>query len=123
MTDLSDVDLAYRIEWACDGDVEPLLDYMRKSQLNAPRLREFLINVIAGKIKLKRRKTTQRNRWLFERLVMYAVRREMGKQRNTDLRTHCTQKWCDYYGTTPNRVADFLKYGRTADKRRRSARK
>jgi hypothetical protein len=129
MADLAVVDLEWRIWLAKNGDGELLAELLRRNEPIHATLREFLAEVVAGKIKLKRpilRPRTymaQGQRWHSERMVVHCVNVEMGKRRNTHERTHLIDKFSQIFRTTPNAVGAFLKHGRTAAKRRASERK
>ena len=131
MADLAVVGLEWMIDLALNGDGEPLAKWLRRGKPIEPMLREFLAEVVAGKIKLKRpgklTYAARSRRYLREEMVVRFVEhemREIGKRRDTDLRTKLTRKWCEANGTTPNAVADFLRYQKSrAAKRRTTARK
>jgi hypothetical protein len=116
---LADVDLEWRIDLARKGDGELLAELLRRNEPIPPKLREFLIGVFAGEIKLKRpllrtRTYMARSRlWLREKSVMQIVEIEMrkhGKQRDKNLRTQLIRKWCEVYGTSPAEVDRFRKH-------------
>jgi hypothetical protein len=118
--DLAEVDLEWRIDLAKKGDGGPLAKWLLSDNF-APRkiLLAFFAGVVTGKIKLKRpRKLTyelREQRHLRERYVVLLVDHEMrlaGKQRDRNLRTKLTRKWCDRFDTTPNRVESYLRHPR-----------
>jgi hypothetical protein len=126
MHDLTEIHLALLIQLAIDGDGEPLAKHMRENGFghmwaDAPALRDFLINVITGKIRLKRprKNAVRRDHWWREQSVHREVTADMGRKRNKDDRETATKKWCDYYGTDSDRYNAFLKHGRTASKNKR----
>lgn len=130
--DLEAAHAKWCIHLARHGDGKPLVSLLRSGEPIRPKLRNLLAAIVAGRIKLRKPLPKTRTyegrhrRWLRERAVIRMVDFEMrsdGKQRDTQYRTSLTREWCDYYGTTPNRVADYLRYGRTAEKRRRDLHK
>lgn len=129
MADLAVVDLEWRIWLAKKGDGELLAELLRRNEPIHPTLREFLAGVVASRIKLKRPVLRTRTymargqRWHNERMVVHCVDAEMGKRRNTAERTRLIDKFSQIFGTNPNAVSDFIKYGRTAAKRRIPQRK
>jgi hypothetical protein len=116
---LAEVDLEWRIDLAKKGDGGPLAKWLLSDHSAPQQLREFFAGVVTGKIRLKRqRKRThesEERRHLHERFVVQMVDHEMqlaGKQRDRNLRTKLTSKWCDRCGTTPSRVDDYLRHPR-----------
>jgi hypothetical protein len=124
--DLLDVNLEWLIELARQGDGEQLADLIRNGEPLAPLLREFLADVVAGKIRLKRPRKRSRtylsrvNSSLPEKHAVQAVRAEMrglGRQRDTKLRAELTEKWGKVYGVSPVAIADYLKTNRSRRRR------
>ena len=125
--DLAVVNLEWMISLALDGDGEMLAELIRQNEPVHPILREFLADVVSGKIRLApRRKLTYKSglrRYLSEKMVVFFVESEMrdnGKQRDKALRTKLTHKWCKAYGTTINAVDDYLRYQKSRDAKRRA---
>ncbi|NVN88604.1 MAG: hypothetical protein HXX15_21200 [Rhodopseudomonas sp.] len=121
MKDLTEIDLEWKIGLAQKGDGELLAELIRSDEPIKPILREFLADVVAGKIKLAvpvlrtRSYIAKSGRWLREKAVVRAVRvkmRDAGKERDKFLRTKLTRIWCGVYGTTPNDVEDYQRHSR-----------
>jgi len=120
---LAEDDLKWRIDLARKGDgellAELLSEILSRNEPVPPKLCEFLVGVVAGKIILKppllRTRTFKEmsRRWLLEKHAAHAVEIEMrdhGKQRDKKLRTALTRKWFEAYGTTPAAVEYFLRH-------------
>ena len=118
--DLESVELEWLIELARKGDGEQLADLIRRNEPLDPKLRAFVADVVAGKIRLRRPpKVTyldrRRSRWNREKQLVEIVEfkmREAGKQRDLAMRARLTGEWCPDFGTTPKRVAEYIKSNR-----------
>ena len=93
MANIADITLEWLISLAKDGDREPLAEWLSRDQSIDPMLREFLVGLVRGTVKLKRQRklTFSRNpRNIPEQNVVFIVRAfmaRMGKQRDEGPRT------------------------------------
>ena len=85
---------------------ELLCEYTRDGSL-PPELCKYLVSILPHK---------QRNaQWREEAVAftVYAYMALLGKRRDRALRTYLTRKCCEFYGTEPNRVTNYLKTRRS----------
>jgi hypothetical protein len=103
-------DLHWRIKLAREGAGGPLAEYIRELDVD-PSLRDFLIGIVTGAVKLPRRKLTyqeRHHRYLREFQVVEMVDYLMGKRRDKHERNRLTAEWSKNFGTTEDQVANFL---------------
>jgi hypothetical protein len=109
------------VEWSIDlakrGDWSGIAGFLRSDMQIPPLLRLFLADVFEGKEKMrgpiKATYQARSDRWLSEMMVARFVDSGMchrGRQRDRNLRTQLTRKWCEVYGTTPDRVEKWLRF-------------
>lgn len=99
---------------ARQGDTALLAFLLRKRDEIPSDVREFVADVVDGKIRISRPKRTytwQMTRYAKELQVVLQVESEMleaGRQRDKSLRTALTRKWAAVYRTTPANVERYL---------------